>query len=695
MPSTRQAAIHWRDHGLWRRRAWLAALLDVDIRIMPPGARATPPIIWLGWGRKASGLRAQRLAARNGTGFLLLEDGFLRSFNLGVAGAPPLSVITDSTGIYYDATAPSDLENTLNTARFSDEELATARKVLEVLRKEGLSKYNTGLPVPPDAFPADEERVLVVDQTAGDMSIRLGLADEGDFPQMLWEAADENPGATIYIKTHPDVLAGKRRGCLAGRDAPQDIRDVKYITENWHPHDLLAHFDKVYVVTSQMGLDALILGKEVHCFGMPFYAGWGLTHDRQQCPRRTTRRTLEELIAAAYLRHARYIDPITGQPADFFAVAEHIARQKRAHRYWANLRGAPWSGRVFAFGFTLWKHGWARPFLGEATRVHFIRSVKRARRLGINPADRIAVWGFRDPAGLEDLSTELGTPIVRVEDGFIRSVGLGSDFVPPMSLVFDSRGIYFDPSRPSDLEHILQHADFSEEELAEAHKLREFIVKHGLTKYNLPRRPLSGDIEQLAAGRKVVLVPGQVESDASILRGAGEVRTNLDLLRTARAEEPDAFIIYKPHPDVLSGNRDGKVHLREALQYCDHVETKADVITCIEAADAIHTITSLTGFDALLRGKRVVCHGQPFYAGWGLTEDRLPLPRRSRHRTRDELAAAALLRYPVYVSNNKQADARCIALNLHDQKQAKNTRRKKGKYFNIVLSLWEYAMNNK
>ncbi len=655
-----------RETGLLRLQRRLRRMLGAPVRALLPGQKPHPGETFLGWGRKPSGLHAQALARRHGNGFLLLEDGFLRSFDLGVNGAPPLSVVADGAGIYYDATGPSDLENMLNTAQFTPEELAQAEKVIEVLRREGLSKYNSGLPVPEGAFPEGERRVLVVDQTAKDASIRLGLANEGDFAQMLWDAADENPDATIYVKAHPDVLAGKRRGCLAGG---QDTKDVKYITENWHPHDLLRHFDKVYVVTSQMGLDALILGKEVHCFGMPFYAGWGLTHDRKQCNRRQAQRSLTELMAAAYLRYARYIDPVSGRQTDFFTVARHIARQKQMHRFWTGLGNKPWSGRVFAFGFQFWKPAMARPFFGEATHVRFVRSVRQARRAGISAADRIAVWGWREPSGLQDLAEELQVPIVRVEDGFLRSVGLGSDFVPPMSLIFDSRGIYFDPSTPSDLEHMLQTARFTDEQLEEARKLRAYIVKHGLTKYNLPRHPLPEEVLRAAAGRKVVLVPGQVENDASIIRGTGKVRTNLALLQAARAEEPDAFIIYKPHPDVLAHNRTGRLHLHRALHYCDHVETRADIISCIEAANTVHTMTSLSGFDALLRGKRVVCHGMPFYAGWGLTEDRSPPQRRARQRSLDELLAAALLLYPRYVLNGQITDTLAIARHLQQQRK--------------------------
>lgn len=99
---------------------------------------------------------------------------------------------------------------------------------------------------------------------------------------------------------------------------------------------------------------------------------------------------------------------------------------------------------------------------------------------------------------------------------------------------------------------------------------------------------------------------------------------------------------------MSSGNRKGRVESAQALLYADHMEQDASVVSCIEACDVVVTMTSLTGFDALLRNKQVVVHGRPFYAGWGLTQDCLPVPRRSRSLSLDELVAGALLHYPLY-----------------------------------------------
>jgi capsular polysaccharide export protein len=144
-------------------------------------------------------------------------------------------------------------------------------------------------------------------------------------------------------------------------------------------------------------------------------------------------------------------------------------------------------------------------------------------------------------------------------------------------------------------------------------------------------------------------VPGQVEDDASVLRGAGDVDTNLELLRTARRLHPTGFLIYKPHPDVEAGLRRGAVPIGELVELADHEANGADPVALIAAADRVVTMTSGLGFEALIRGVPVTTLGAPFYAGWGLTTDLGEVP--ARRRARPALAAlvhATLIAYPRY-----------------------------------------------
>jgi len=612
-----------------------------------------------GWGAKPSGRRAERLASKNKLPALFLEDGFLRSYGTGDR-FPPLSLVVDTCGIYYDASRPSALENMLN----SDADLLNGiaddvAKARNLMLRHQLSKYNHAPPLDPAQLRADDKmRVLVVDQTFGDLSIALGGATAETFQNMLEAARAENPDATIYVKTHPEVISGRKGGHFGF--LKDDERTVLLRTAI-NPLSLIEHMDKVYVVTSTMGFEALLAGKPVSCFGMPWYAGWGATYDRVACPRRTKHRSVDALFAAGYFHYARYLNPVTRERGTIFDVIDWLVRQKRVE---ALRHGENGRGRLICVGFRRWRQFNLSPILSlHPERVLFAKNATAARQLKPSPDDALAWWGREAPSGLDGLARESNARTLRIEDGFIRSVGLGSDLIAPLSLVLDSEGIYFDPRQASDLENILASSAFPLEEIEQAARVRRYIVDHRVTKYNLePNIRANWPTED----RPVILVPGQVEDDASIRFGCTQVRTNLDLLKEARAASLNAFIVYKPHPDVMSRNRLGKVTLDAARAWADHIETDLSVVSCIEGCDEVHTMTSLTGFDALLRGKRVVTYGQPFYAGWGLTIDRekngLALKRRQRRLTLDELVAGTLLRYPLYWDPTLKGYTTCEAV---------------------------------
>ena len=237
-----------------------------------------------------------------------------------------------------------------------------------------------------------------------------------------------------------------------------------------------------------------------------------------------------------------------------------------------------------------------------------------------------------------------------MEDGFVRSVGLGSNLFRPLSLVVDKRGMYYDPQTASDLEHLLQQGQWSVAQRAIATRYQQNFVQQGLSKYNLGGETFKLDVKAgQAQQRPLILIPGQVEDDASVHYGSPYVRTNAELIQRVRQQHPQAYILYKPHPDVVAGNRVGQVDTRYLQQYVDQVVVDADIVACLRAVDQVHTMSSLTGFEALLHGKAVHCYGGPFYAGWGLTTDYMDLPRRQRQLSLAELIYATVFAYPYYV----------------------------------------------
>jgi capsular polysaccharide export protein len=590
-----------------------------EIRLGAPGRGD-----WVGvWGRSPTSPRGEAVAGWRDAPVLRVEDAFRRSVKPGREGEPPIGLLLDTRGVHFDSSAPSDLEAMLATAPLDDAALlARARDGIERLKAAQLSKYNA---FDPAAELPRAPYVLVIDQTRGDASIAHGRAGADTFREMLVFAQEEHPGTRVVIKTHPETLAGHRAGHFGPADAAAGI---ELVSGPVSPHALFEGAVGVYTVSSQLGFEAILAGHRPRVFGQPFYTGWGLTADENPVARRERRLTRAQLFAAAMLTFPAWYDPYRDRLCRFEEAVDALEAMARG---WREDR----QGYVCA-GMRLWKRGPLQRALGREKPVVFADPADKAVAMA-RDGRRLAVWaGKLEPAHGAAL---------RVEDGFLRSRGLGAELVPPLSLVLDDLGIYYDPAEESRLERLIAASvDLPHWALARADSLRRRLVAARLSKYNLP----GAGPEAFPEGR-VILVPGQVEDDASILLGAGEVRTNRALLQAVRAANPDAVIVYKPHPDVEAGLRSGAVAEADALQLADRIIAKGDTVALIEAADEVWTMTSLTGFEALLRGKAVTCLGAPFYAGWGLTTDLGPVPaRRTARPVLQGLIHAALIAYPRY-----------------------------------------------
>lgn len=600
-----------------------------------PSARTDSVV---GWGHKPTARYARDLAARKGLPYLAVEDGFLRSIGLGEAGAPPLSLVVDDLGVYYDAARPSRLECLLQDGGWETPELISrAQAAMDRVVALGLGKTNASPPLAPGALGTrTRRRVLVLDQTYGDASVAGGLADQSSFDRMLAAAVADEAGAEILVRRHPATVAGLKPGWLPAR-LPADVRAFD---EDCSTASLLAQVDAVYTVTSLAGFEALMRGLPVRCFGLPFYAGWGATRDEAIIPRRTARHSPLEVFAAAYMAYARYVDPLTGRACDIETAIDRLVEFR--------ARSDQHAGFTAALGFAPWKHGAARTLLySPRGETQFFETPAKAVKAAEARGGRVVFWAGRETPAVAAELARSAAPVQRMEDGFIRSRGLGSDFHRAASAVLDDLGVYYDATRPSRLEVILEAGVADPDALARAAALRAQLVSAGVTKYNLASPADLG--AEWPADRFKLLVVGQVENDKSIEKGCETVRTNLGLLAAARGAHPDAFIVYKPHPDTESGNRPGEVSQVAALRIADAIARDAGIEACLAATDGLACMTSLAGFEALLRGKPVWTWGRPFFAGWGLTTDTLDFPRRTRRLSLDELVAGALIAYPLYV----------------------------------------------
>lgn len=569
----------------------------------------------LAWGRKPSARKAEKVATTLGLPLVRLEDGFLRSVEPG-GEQPPVSVVWDPVGIYYDASRPSQLDVLLASA-LTPQQSARAHQLIRLWQRGRVSKYNHARE---RDFNHLKPYVLVVDQTAGDASIAFGQAGASSFRAMLEAALERFPSHRVVVKTHPDVVAGRKAGHFDESAAGHSER-VVLVGENVHAPALIEPADAVFCVTSQMGFEALIWGKPVHVFGMPFYAGRGLTEDALAAPDHRRPVSLESLVHAALVEYPRYLDPETGERCEPERAVDWLALQRVQRERFPEALYTPRVPR--------WKRQTLRRFLAGS------QLIDERRHPAPNGATRV-VWGL----------AESQDPVLRVEDGFIRSVGLGADLVKPQSWVIDDVGMYYDSTRPSRLEHLLQTATFSDELLERADNLIRDLTESGISKYNTGSQTWKRPTREA----RVILVPGQVESDASIRFGSPRVTSNLELLKQVRRQNPDAWLIYKPHPDVVAGLRLAGEADANGEQWSDEVLPNEDMAHLLTQVDEVHTLTSLSGFEALLRGVMVTCYGQPFYSGWGLTTDHYPCERRTRTLTLEQLVAAVLIVYPTYIS---------------------------------------------
>ncbi|MBO1530317.1 capsular polysaccharide biosynthesis protein [Psychrobacter sp. F1192] len=703
-------------------------------------SNAQVPEAFIGWGHKKSYQRAKKAANRQQLTTLSIEDGFLRSLDSGIDSRHALSVVVDDVGIYFDLTRSSRLEQMIvargNRSPSSDSKMLDkkhAQQLITCICEEKLSKYNAVVSCPSlDKLVAEKNttvkqdlttsHVLLIDQVAGDASIKGAGADKRHFKRMLKTACRNHPDAYIWIKAHPAA----KSGYLTDLKLPKNVR---LLTQALNPIALLEQVDHVYTVSSHMGFEALMLGKEVHCFGVNWYSGWGLTDDSgapQQLLKTVTQRrlafadklsledkaslnlvrreqgidrftlsrrtlskrlrnlyktqtsiadkrslqvTLETLFYSAYIDYSRYVDPATKQACNIETAIDWLV----TNRYWQ----ARLAGDLTVYEFSRWKLPFVKAFVKFPTTTLFIKPKPRLKNLlhpdhlRVSYQQPLLVWGLAKRQQvqkqlrrkLKKLPLSAMPAVYCMEDGFIRSNGLGATLLAPLSVVIDQQGIYYDATQPSDLETLLSNcAALTPQQSTRVQLLQDKLLTQKVSKYNVGLS-IDNEIDSTwitkaaASGKQRLLIVGQVEDDLSVQHCGSDIKTNRGLIERVRRDNPDAYLIYKPHPDIEAGLRVGKVNA-ESLRLVDAVAYDTAMPDCLARVDEVHTISSLTGFEALLRGLQVTCYGLPFYAGWGLTVDvdaHLPpksiyLARRKRDEplSLEQLIHCTLIRYPLY-----------------------------------------------
>lgn len=350
-----------------------------------------------------------------------------------------------------------------------------------------------------------------------------------------------------------------------------------------------------------------------------------------------------------------------------FDKATPLRQTKLVGNNWRNkeIDGQP---IMLMIGFNHWKLGFVSDYLPGYRTAFLPLKMPSHRVLNLiwkcrGLSGDLMIWGYNDFPWLANFAKKLGYRVHRMEDGFVRSVELGANHSTPYSLVTDSKGLYFNPLEPSELEDILNtdsrlnDAEF----LARAKKHLNFIIENKITKYNILRG--AGEEFSSIRAKPAVLVIGQVPGDASLRYGNPDRWTTKSLISLARRENPGCEVIYRPHPDVYNKPSRYKENRREIAKLATIVPPSVGLLDLLSSVKRVYTISSLVGMEAVMRNIPVTTVGIPFYSGWGVTDDRCSerkggaiYRRRTAKLNSLQLFAGTYLIYAKYLASGDSDD---------------------------------------
>ena len=300
---------------------------------------------------------------------------------------------------------------------------------------------------------------------------------------------------------------------------------------------------------------------------------------------------------------------------------------------------------IICVGFSPWKRPTIKLFLNE-NNITFVKefSQKLLKRNSL-----VILWASNKTLPQENTLIKENIPYLYCEDGFIRSSGLGIKLFLPGSLSFSRKSIHFDSTKSTELEGLLNETILEKNDIERIKNIIQFIKNKNISKYgkigddHFPKKTNSN---------KNILIIGQVENDASLEYGSPLMKSNRELLQRVIDNNDECNLYYKPHPDVVSKLRLGEVS-PDFLKREGIIELRnCSLSNAIKNCDEVHVLSSQSGIDALIMNKKVVCHGSPFYSGWGLTHDTIKIERRTRTLSLEELLFISFIKYPTYLNLN-------------------------------------------
>lgn len=263
----------------------------------------------IGFGLRGSATKALELRESLEVHTSLAEYGLISGLSIPSKTPFKFSLILDDIGIFFDATNPSRTLSLLEEDPSLDNPntIERAKHLISKIVENNIVKYNDAPLMNLEVDP-EKHKILVIDQTKGDLSISLGGCEAFSFDDMLEHALSQE-NAQVFVKLHPETSQGVKGANFDIGKLEKDSR-ITLIKQDCNIMHQIKQVDEIYTMTSGAGLEGIMAGKKVRCFGVPFYSGWGLTEDMQTVERPRTR-SIEEIVSALFFRQTLWFDPET------------------------------------------------------------------------------------------------------------------------------------------------------------------------------------------------------------------------------------------------------------------------------------------------------------------------------------------------------------------------------------------------
>ena len=318
--------------GLWKKSVVKALLGPWRLGVVP--TRGCVGV--LSWGYKRGHFLASKLAGWTGLPLIYVEEGFIRSTT---AVEAPCSIVLDSRCPHYDCTQRSELDDLIERD-LTKEEAGRARRLVQLWRETGVSKYNE-MPTGGEWGLPEGRYCVIVEQVEGDASLTTNGVGAECFERMLRVATARWPGLRIVVKRHPLSLKSREWGVdgdcptrCVGTDLGANLSGVVEVGGEVRISTLLSsgRCEACLCATSQVGFEALMHGVPVYCFAPSFYSHRGLTHDEVPAPVVRAAASLEQLVYACLIAYGRYWHPEKGcrvEVEEFVAYQGEKLKQQR------------------------------------------------------------------------------------------------------------------------------------------------------------------------------------------------------------------------------------------------------------------------------------------------------------------------------------------------------------------------------